>query len=65
MVVKSAAGIRLQRAVGVRTGIAKAGHKWSDFGNACADRIPIRGAPNENRFTVSPTARWVYHVRRS
>jgi hypothetical protein len=55
-----AADHRLQR-VGVRRGVAKVGHKWGNFGNAGKDRIPIRGAPDENHFTVSRTGEMGVH----
>ena len=59
MVVRSAANPRLQR-VGVRRGVAKVGHKWGKFGNAGTDRIPIRGAPDENHFTGLRAGEMVY-----
>jgi hypothetical protein len=31
--------------------LCRLAHKWGKFGNAGADRIPIRGAPDKNHFT--------------
>ena len=54
MVVRSCIGIGSQR-VGGRSGVAKVGRKWRNFGCAASESRTVGGAPDEHCFTLTRT----------
>jgi hypothetical protein len=47
--------------VGIRRGVAKVGHKWSNFGCAAAAGRPSGVLPMKNRLRCREQARRVYY----
>jgi hypothetical protein len=54
MVVRSCIGIGSQR-VGGRSGVAKVGRKWRNFGCTGSESRPVGGDPDEKYFTLTRT----------